>query len=83
MGLLVLAFLWCILTGIFRQKKESIAIKKSGDKRNYHIKSIFKHGLEWLKNVLVNIRQKRKEFFVLLRLLRESFKKVRSYCVVE
>ena len=49
----------------------------------YRIKSVFKYGLEWLKNVLVNARIKNKEFLILIGLLKNSFLRGYGVGVVE
>jgi len=72
------------LAGEFRQQDEPIAYKKNAQYQDLQkIKSLFKHGLEWLKNVLVNSTIKKQEFFVLLHLLKSTFAKARVNCVVE
>jgi len=49
----------------------------------YKIKSIFKYGLDWLKNVLVNASIKLKKFRILVQLLKNSFLRCEKLDVVE
>ena len=65
------------------RNKALLPSKKRANQKTYKVKSLFKHGLEWLKNVLVNSKLKKKEFSVLMKLLRCSFQKIRLNCVVE
>jgi len=48
--LIMIAFVWCYKTGIFLHQLKPIEIKKHGRKA----KSIFKYGLNWLAQVLLN-----------------------------
>lgn len=76
MAFLSISFLCSILAGQYRREQSPIALKKSPNLKTCPIKSLFKHGLEWLKNVLVNSRLKKKEFSVLPRLFSKSFAKI-------
>jgi len=49
----------------------------------YRIESIFKYGLKWLKNILVNARVKKDEFLILIGLLKNSFLRMGYWGVVE
>ena len=48
--LVMIAFVWCYKIGIYLHKRNPITVKKHGRKA----KSIFKHGLNFLANVLLN-----------------------------
>ena len=55
--LVMIAFVWCYKTGIYlHQNCKAICIKKHGRKAI----SIFKYGLDYISNVLLNCRMKRK-----------------------
>jgi len=71
-ALLAITFCWCHLTGEWVHEQRPIPIKKHGRKA----KSIFRVGLDHLRNILLNISEKRQAFkqitLVLLRRLRLS-----------
>ena len=50
MGLLTIAFCWTLLTGEWRFEQKPIRIAKHGR----YVKSIFRYGLEHMKNVFIN-----------------------------
>lgn len=50
MGLLTIAFCWTLLTGEWRFKHKPIRIGKHGR----YVKSVFRYGLEHMKNIFVN-----------------------------
>ena len=50
MGLLTIAFCWALLIGEWRFEQKAIRIGKHG----LYVKSIFRYGLEHMKNVLIN-----------------------------
>jgi len=50
--LVMIAFVWCYKVGDYLDKEvEQIVIKKHG----YRAKSVFKHGLEYISNCLLNM----------------------------
>ena len=71
-ALLAIAFCWCHLTGEWVHEQKPIPIKKHGRKA----KSIFRVGLDHLREILLNISEKMQEFkkiiLVLLRRLQLS-----------
>ena len=48
--LVIIAFVWCYKVGIYLHKLNPIKVKKHGRKA----KSIFKHGLNYIANALLN-----------------------------
>jgi hypothetical protein len=50
MGLLTIAFCWVLLTGSFCFEQKPIRIGKQGR----YVKSVFRYGLEHMKNVFIN-----------------------------
>ncbi|MDM8561469.1 IS4 family transposase [Thiotrichales bacterium HSG14] len=50
MGLLTIAFCWALLTGEWRSEHKPIRLGKHGR----YVKSIFRYGLEHLKNIFIN-----------------------------
>ena len=50
MGLLTIAFCWVLLTGEWRFEQKPIRIGKHGR----YVKSVFRYGLEHMKNVFIN-----------------------------
>jgi hypothetical protein len=65
LALLALAFAWAHLVGEWLHEHKPIPIKKHGRLA----KSFFRHGLDHLQFVLLNIQHQRDEFFRCLRLL--------------
>ena len=61
--LVMIAFVWCYKIGIYRHKIKPITIKKHGRKA----KSIFKYGLDYLANTLLNAVNE--DFMKLIRFL--------------
>lgn len=57
MALLTIAFCWALLTGEWRYEQKPIRIGKHGR----YVKSVFRYGLEHLKNVFINASIKLKE----------------------
>lgn len=64
-GLLTIALCWAFRTGEWLAQQQSIPIKKHGRKA----RSIFRHGFDHLRNVVLNLEQKWEEFFVVLQFL--------------
>jgi hypothetical protein len=58
LGLLTLALCWCMLLGEWQHEQKSIAIKKHGRRA----KSLFRHGLDRLRNIVLNLAVKEREF---------------------
>lgn len=69
MAFLSIAFVWSVLASDYKELDKPIVLKKEP----YRIKSIFKYGLEWLKNVLLNVSLKKQEFAILIGLLKNAF----------
>jgi len=71
-ALLAIAFCWCHLTGEWMHEQKPIPIKKHGRKA----KSIFRVGLDHVREILLNIAEKMQAFkkiiLILLRRLRLS-----------
>jgi len=65
LALLALAFAWAHLVGEWLHEQRPIPIKKHGRLA----KSLFRHGLDHLQFVLLNIQHQRDEFYRCLRLL--------------
>lgn len=57
MALLTMAFCWALLTGEWRAEQKPIRLGKHGR----YVKSIFRYGLEYLKNVFINASIKLEE----------------------
>ena len=64
-ALLALTFCWCHLTGEWLHKQKTIPIKKHGRKA----KSIFRLGLDHLREILLNISEKMQNFKKMILLL--------------
>ena len=59
-ALLSIAFVWCYQLGIFIDQNENkVKIKKHG----YRAKSLFKHGLDYISNLLLNLQKELKLMF--------------------
>jgi hypothetical protein len=58
LGLLTLALCWCLLIGEWQHQQKPIAIKKHGRRA----KSLFRHGLDRLRNIVLNLAVKEHEF---------------------
>ena len=58
LGLLTLALCWCMLLGEWQHEQKPIAIKKHGRRA----KSLFRHGLDRLRNIVLNLAVKEREF---------------------
>jgi len=67
-ALLALTFCWCHLTGEWLHKQKPIPIKKHGRKA----KSIFRLGLDYLREMLLNVVEKMQEFKKMILLLRKQ-----------
>jgi hypothetical protein len=65
LALLSLALCWAILVGEWLNQLKPIAIKKHGRKA----KSIFRYGLDHLRNIVLNFEQKTHEFTRVLQFL--------------
>ena len=66
-ALLAITFCWCHLTGEWVHQQKPIPIKKHGRKA----KSIFRAGLDHLREILLNISEKRQQFKEMILLLRK------------
>ena len=58
LGLLTLALCWCLLVGEWEHMQKPIAIKKHGRRA----KSLFRYGLDRLRNIVLNLTVKEREF---------------------
>jgi len=58
LGLLTLAFCWCLLLGEWEHTQKPIAIKTHGRRA----KSLFRYGLDRLRNIVLNLAVKEREF---------------------
>jgi transposase len=58
LGVLTLALCWCLLIGEWLHEHKPIAIKKHGRRA----KSLFRHGLDRLRNIVLNLAVKEREF---------------------
>jgi hypothetical protein len=67
-ALLAITFCWCHLTGEWLHKQKPIPIKKHGRKA----KSIFRLGLDHLREILLNISEKMQHFKKMILLLRKQ-----------
>ena len=65
MGVVSLAFVWAHITWEWKEKKYPILIKKHWRKQY----SIFRYGLDVLRDIFENVIEYTKEFFMVLRLL--------------
>lgn len=65
LALLSLALCWAILVGEWLHHLKPISIKKHGRKA----KSIFRYGLDHLRNIVLNFDQKASEFRQVLQFL--------------
>ena len=57
-ALLAIAFAWCHVTGKWRSEQRKIKIKKHGRKEI----SLFRYGLDFLRQLLLNFHENRREF---------------------
>lgn len=64
-AVLALTFCWAYLVGEWRHEHRPIALKNHRRKA----RSIFRYGLDFLRNVLLNPREKSRDFSMLLRFL--------------
>jgi hypothetical protein len=67
-ALLAITFCWCHLTGEWVHQQKPIPIKKHGRKA----KSIFRAGLDLLREILLNISEKKQPFRKIILLLRKQ-----------
>jgi hypothetical protein len=73
-ALLAIAFAWCHITGEWRNERKKIKIKKHGRKEI----SLFRYGLNYIRQILLNFHENRREFQAIVvetlqyRLLRNS-----------
>jgi len=67
-AVLAITFCWCHLTGEWLHKRNPIPIKKHGRKA----KSIFRLGLDHLREMLLNISEKMQNFKKMILLLRKQ-----------
>lgn len=67
-ALLAITFCWCHLTGEWLHEQKPIPIKKHGRKA----KSIFRLGLDHLREILLNISEKMQNFKKMILLLRKQ-----------
>ena len=58
LGLLTLAFCWCLLMGEWEHAQKPIAIKK----HERRAKNLFRYGLDRLRNIVLNLAVKEREF---------------------
>jgi hypothetical protein len=58
LGLLTLALCWCLRLGEWRHEQTSIPLKKHGRRA----KSLFRYGLDTLRNIVLNLAVKELEF---------------------
>jgi hypothetical protein len=58
LGLLTLALCWCLLVGEWQHEQKPIAIKKHGRRA----KSLFRYGLDTLRNIVLNLAVKELDF---------------------
>ena len=58
LGLLTLALCWCLLLGEWEQAHKPIAIKKHGRRA----KSLFRSSLDRLRNIVLNLALKERDF---------------------
>jgi hypothetical protein len=65
LGLITIAFVWCYLVGDELDEKEPIPIKKHG----YRAKSVFRHGFDHIRHILLNITDFKEEFANILESL--------------
>ena len=65
LALLSLALCWVFLTGEWLHQLKPLTIKKHGRKA----KSIFRYGLDYLRNIVLNLEQKPNEFSDTLKFL--------------
>lgn len=65
-ALLALAFCWAHLTGEWLHTQKPIPLKKHGRKAI----SIFRYGLDYLREILLNVREKQEAFKAMVALLR-------------
>lgn len=62
-ALLAIAFLWCHITGEWRHEQRKIKIKKHGRKEI----SVFRYGLDYIRQILLNFNENQDEFHVIAR----------------
>jgi hypothetical protein len=65
LGLLTLALCWCLLLGEWEHTQKAIAIKKHGRRA----KSLFRYGLDRLRNIVLNLAVKEHDFCWATKLL--------------
>lgn len=58
LGLLTLALCWCLLVGEWQHDQKPISLKTHGRRA----KSLFRHGFDTLRNIVVNLAVKEREF---------------------
>jgi hypothetical protein len=68
-ALLAIAFSWCHLIGEWRHDHRPIKIKKHGRKAT----SLFRYGLDYIREVLFNPYEKSKEFVQIIKVLLQYF----------
>ena len=59
LGLLTLALCWCLLIGEWQHIQKPIAMKNHGRRA----KSLFRYGLDRLRNIVLNLAVKEREFY--------------------
>ncbi len=64
-AVLAITFCWCHVTGEWLHKQKPIKIKKHGRRAT----SIFKYGLNWLREIVLNLSDYRSRFKQVIRLL--------------
>jgi hypothetical protein len=64
-ALLTIALCWAFLTGEWLSNQQAIVIKKHGRKT----KRIFRHGLDYLREILLNLESRMDELFQVLTFL--------------
>lgn len=59
LGVLTLALCWCLLVGEWEHVQKPITIKKHGRRA----KSLFRYGLDRLRNIVLNLTVKERDFY--------------------
>ena len=67
-ALLAIAFTWCHVIGQWRHKQKKIRIKKHGRKEI----SLFRYGLDYIREILLKIHENWCEFYAIVRKTLES-----------
>lgn len=62
-ALLAIAFTWCHVIGQWRHNQKRIKVKKHGRKEI----SLFRYGLDYIRQILLNFHENRREFYAIVR----------------